>query len=324
MLTERQMLEALLTQSANDMAYSLALWDAGSLPAFVAKMNALAASLGATRTHYVDASGYDPRLGVDGLRLSCASPPRAWPIPTFAQVVGMTSITLPLVGTVPNIVTEIGHDGVVGVKSGYTSKAGGCMVLAADRVIDGRQVLVLAAVLGQPVPPPPPPTTTTARPRPPRPPGHDDHHHHLAPATTDRDDRPPPPLPRRPPRRSPADLRYPLALHPPGGRAAARRGQGRRGPGHGGRRATGGDGHRRPGAGGPPGGGGGRPGGVAAGLARPAGVVGRHRSGPPGGPRRDTGVGTACYTLGTQVESVPLRLAATVPEPTWWWRLLHN
>ena len=59
-LTERQMLEALLTQSANDMAYSLAVWDAGCIPAFVAKMNGLAASLGATATHFVDASGYDP------------------------------------------------------------------------------------------------------------------------------------------------------------------------------------------------------------------------------------------------------------------------
>ena len=47
-LTERQMLEALMNQSANDIAYSLAMWDAGSVPAFVAKMNALAVSLGPT------------------------------------------------------------------------------------------------------------------------------------------------------------------------------------------------------------------------------------------------------------------------------------
>jgi D-alanyl-D-alanine carboxypeptidase (penicillin-binding protein 5/6) len=53
------MLEAMLTRSANDIAYSLAVWDAGTLDAFVVKMNALAASLGATDTHYVDASGYD-------------------------------------------------------------------------------------------------------------------------------------------------------------------------------------------------------------------------------------------------------------------------
>ena len=49
-LTERQMLEALLTQSANDIAYSLAVWDAGTEPAFVAKMNA-AGRLARCRLH---------------------------------------------------------------------------------------------------------------------------------------------------------------------------------------------------------------------------------------------------------------------------------
>jgi D-alanyl-D-alanine carboxypeptidase (penicillin-binding protein 5/6) len=166
-LTERQMLEALLTQSANDIAYTLATWDAGSIPAFVAKMNAVAASLGATSTHYVDASGYDPHsvsTAADCLRIAGA----AMALPTFAEVVGLASITLPLIGTVPNVVTEIGKNGVIGVKSGYTSEAGGCMVLAADKVVQGRSVLVLAAVLGQPTPPPiVPKTTTTTAPKPP-------------------------------------------------------------------------------------------------------------------------------------------------------------
>ena len=49
-LTERQMLEAMLTQSANDVAYSLAVWDAGSVAAFVVKMNALAA-IGRSHQH---------------------------------------------------------------------------------------------------------------------------------------------------------------------------------------------------------------------------------------------------------------------------------
>ena len=45
-LTERQALDGMLVHSANDLAYTLACWDAGSVPAFVAKMNATAASLG--------------------------------------------------------------------------------------------------------------------------------------------------------------------------------------------------------------------------------------------------------------------------------------
>jgi D-alanyl-D-alanine carboxypeptidase (penicillin-binding protein 5/6) len=43
----------------------------------------------------------------------------------------------------------------------------------------------------------------------------------------------------------------------------------------------------------------------------------------PGG-RAGSQVGTTTFRLGTQVESVPLRLASTVPEPSWWWRLVHN
>jgi len=165
-LTERQMLEAMLTQSANNIAYSLALWDAGSTSVFVAEMNALAMSLGATSSHYVDVSGYDPSsvsTAADCLRIAAAG----MSDPAFAQVVGLSSITLPLMGTRPNIVSEIGSDNVVGVKSGYTSKAKGCMVLAANETVGGRQVQVLVAVLGQPVPPPIPPTSTTTTAPPP-------------------------------------------------------------------------------------------------------------------------------------------------------------
>ena len=226
-LTELQMLEALLTQSANDMAYSLAMWDAGSIPAFVAKMNALAASLGTTATHYVDASGYDPgsvSTAADVLRVAAAG----MADPTFASVVGMSSIDFPGVGTVPNVVSEIGHNGVIGVKSGYTSKAGGCLVLAANRVEGGHTVLVLAAVLGQPTPPPivpktttttapkpAPTTTTTTRPRPPRPPAWSPRRPPHRPPPP-----PPPPLrlplapPPRPPSRS-TTSRYPIRSSTP-------------------------------------------------------------------------------------------------------------
>jgi hypothetical protein len=44
----------------------------------------------------------------------------------------------------------------------------------------------------------------------------------------------------------------------------------------------------------------------------------------PAGVAKGTGVGTARYRLGSQLEAVPLKVAATVPEPTWWWRLLHG
>ncbi len=62
-LSERQLLDGLLVQSANNLADVLARWDAGSVATFVSKMNASAASLGMSETHYVDADGIDRALG---------------------------------------------------------------------------------------------------------------------------------------------------------------------------------------------------------------------------------------------------------------------
>jgi D-alanyl-D-alanine carboxypeptidase (penicillin-binding protein 5/6) len=148
-LTERQLLNGLLVHSANNLADVLARWDAGSVPAFVAKMNAAAAALGMSHTHYSDASGLDPGTAgtaADELRVTQA----AMAIPTFAAVVDQPSVTLPIIGQLSNYVSSVGTDGIVGVKSGFTQKAMGCLVLAGERTVAGQQVLVLAAVTGQP------------------------------------------------------------------------------------------------------------------------------------------------------------------------------
>jgi D-alanyl-D-alanine carboxypeptidase (penicillin-binding protein 5/6) len=148
-LTERQLLNGLLVHSANNFADVLAQWDAGSVPAFVARMNATALALGMHHTHYADTNGLNPfsaSTAADQLRVAMA----AMAIPTFAAVVSQTSITLPIAGIIPNYVNSIGTDGIVGVKSGFTQAAMGCLVLAAERTVAGRSVLVMASVTGQP------------------------------------------------------------------------------------------------------------------------------------------------------------------------------
>jgi D-alanyl-D-alanine carboxypeptidase (penicillin-binding protein 5/6) len=148
-LSERQLLNGLLVHSANNIADILARWDAGTLPAFVAKMNATAAALGMTHTHYADASGLDPgTAGTAGDELLVTQ--AAMRIPTFAAVVSQPAVTLPTVGVLNNYVSSVGTDGIVGVKSGFTQAAMGCLVLAGERTVAGHQVLVLAAVTGQP------------------------------------------------------------------------------------------------------------------------------------------------------------------------------
>jgi D-alanyl-D-alanine carboxypeptidase (penicillin-binding protein 5/6) len=308
-LTERQMLEALLTQSANDIAYSLAVWDAGSEPAFVAKMNALAASLGATHTHYVDSSGYLPQsvsTAADCLKIAAAG----MDIPTFAQVVSMSTVTLPLVGTAHNIVTEIGTIGVIGVKSGYTSEAMGCMVLAARATVGGRSVLVLASALGQQVPPPeapkPPPAANKSTSTTPVP----------ASTTTTTTTTVP---------ENDLEIEYPLlytgpvvekllfaseravvpvTLTAPGQVVATATAT------WGGRSVP-----------------------TEVVTAQGASMVGWPGQrvltaavlGPvPAGAGAGRVVGAAAFGLGRQLERVPVKLGATVPEPSWWWRLVHG
>jgi serine-type D-Ala-D-Ala carboxypeptidase (penicillin-binding protein 5/6) len=148
-LSERQLLDGLLVHSANNFADILARWDAGTVQAFAAKMNASAISLGMLHTHYADASGLDPRTtgtAADELRVT----EKAMAIPTFAAVVAQPVVTLPVAGVLQNYVHSLGTDGIVGVKSGFTQAAMGCLVLAAKRTVAGRSLLVLAVVTGQP------------------------------------------------------------------------------------------------------------------------------------------------------------------------------
>ena len=147
-LTEHQMLEGLLVHSANDLAYALAVWDAGDLGAFVAKMNRNAARLGMRHTHFADASGYSPSsrsTAADLLRVAAA----AMSDPVFSQIVSMPSVTLPVAGTVLSYTPLIGTTGVVGVKSGFTTAAGGGDVLAYRTSVGGHSFLSLAAVTSQ-------------------------------------------------------------------------------------------------------------------------------------------------------------------------------
>src|SRR5215467_14590460 len=61
-MTVEQGLQALIVKSANDVAVMLAEAVAGSQEAFVARMNATAARLGMTRTHFANANGLpDPQ-----------------------------------------------------------------------------------------------------------------------------------------------------------------------------------------------------------------------------------------------------------------------
>ncbi len=148
-LTELQALEGLLVDSGADMATVLADWDAGSVGAFVTKMNAAASRLGLGSTHITDPSGVDPATtstAEDLVRLGEAS----LSIPVFRQIVSLAQASVPMTTVVYNPNFDLGHDGIIGIKTGSDSAAQGCYLFAAQQNIGGKSVTVVGAVLGQP------------------------------------------------------------------------------------------------------------------------------------------------------------------------------
>ena len=147
-LTERQALEGLLLPSGNNIATLLARWDAGGQEAFVAKMNSQARALGLIHTRYTDASGVQPgtvSTAADQVALGVA----VMALPAFRQTVAMTQATLPVAGLQYNLDKLVGRHGIVGIKTGTTSQAGGCFLFATQEQVAGRPVTVVGAVLHQ-------------------------------------------------------------------------------------------------------------------------------------------------------------------------------
>lgn len=146
-ITERQALEALLIPSGDNIAAMLAKWDAGSVTAFLARMNSTAAKLGMGHTHYADASGLAPQtVSTPGDQLRLV--PLAMANPVFASIVAMPEATLPVAGRVTNYNGLLGKDGVIGVKTGSTPAAAGCLVFAARHKVGARTLTIYGALLG--------------------------------------------------------------------------------------------------------------------------------------------------------------------------------
>ena len=149
-LSERQALEALMLASADNVAKILARWDAGSVPAFVDSMNRAARRLGMTRTTYTDPSGLDPSTvstATDQIKLAETAMQSA----AFRSIVGLQTADIPAEGTIFNFNRLVGIDGVIGVKTGSTDSAGGCLLFAAVTTVGGQAETVIGAVLGQPL-----------------------------------------------------------------------------------------------------------------------------------------------------------------------------
>src|SRR5665213_2108193 len=70
-------------------------------------------------------------------------------MPAFSTVVAMGQATLPVAGLVYNFDYALGHDGIVGIKTGTDAAAGGCFLFEAQSTVDGKKETLVGAVLGQ-------------------------------------------------------------------------------------------------------------------------------------------------------------------------------
>lgn len=149
-LSMDEMLKSVTVSSANDCATALAEHLAGSEAAFVGQMNARAAELGMTNTHFVNCTGLDDE-------------PEAREHLTTARDVAIMSRELLKHDAIRRYTTiwtdsvrggAFGlsntnklvrfYQGTTGLKTGYTSRAGHCLSASASR--DG--IELIAVVLG--------------------------------------------------------------------------------------------------------------------------------------------------------------------------------
>ncbi|MGW8899221.1 D-alanyl-D-alanine carboxypeptidase [Streptomyces sp. NPDC055752] len=148
-ISQREALESILIASANNVARLLARWDAGSEKAFVEKMNATAEDLGMTNTTYTDPSGLNNTTvstAVDQVKLAKA----AMTEPAFREVAAMMSYDDYKGVNHSNWNHLVGHNDVVGIKTGTTTSALGNLVFAAKKDVDGETRTIVGAVVRQP------------------------------------------------------------------------------------------------------------------------------------------------------------------------------
>lgn len=146
--TVGELLKGVLVQSGNDAATLIAEHVGGTVEHFVEMMNAKAAALDLTNTHYVNPHGLDARGHYTSAADLVSLARYAMRNPTFRQIVDTYTVKVRSdrythVLTSHNILLKT-YPGCEGVKTGNTDNAGYCVVVAAQR----NGVELVGAVMG--------------------------------------------------------------------------------------------------------------------------------------------------------------------------------
>lgn len=127
------LLYGMMLHSGNDASVALAMYCAGSVPAFAEKMNRRAVEIGLQNTNYVNPNGLDAKgqysSAADLAKLTAV----ALDNELFHRVVSTKSITFGERTFTNHNKLLWQYEGAIGVKTGYTMSAGRILVSAAER-----------------------------------------------------------------------------------------------------------------------------------------------------------------------------------------------
>ncbi|CAZ87085.1 putative Peptidase S11, D-alanyl-D-alanine carboxypeptidase 1 [Thiomonas arsenitoxydans] len=146
------LLLGMIVQSGNDAAMTLAQTVGGSVSAFVAMMNRQAQQWGLKGTHFMDPTGLpDPGHHTTAYDLSIIATHIIRDFPAdYARYFKVKEFTYNHI-TQPNRVSLLFTDpSVDGMKTGYTSEAGYCMITSALRQFPNGPRRLLTVVMGTP------------------------------------------------------------------------------------------------------------------------------------------------------------------------------
>lgn len=146
----RDLVKAAMVHSSNDAAFAIAVHLGGSLKGFVSKMNARARALGMTHTRFTNPAGYDHgsyagnrSTARDLMKLT----EHAIKYSEFNKIAKLDRATFRELKTGKRYSLR-SHNKLlaqypysVGIKTGYTSKAGPCLIARAKR--EGKDMLVI-------------------------------------------------------------------------------------------------------------------------------------------------------------------------------------
>lgn len=145
-LTEYQLLQGLLIASGDNIAETLATWAFGSTDNYITYANQMAAKLNLKETHIADDSGLSPQTTSSARDLIVIGE-KALSYPIIAEIVNQQKATFPIGGTINNYNSILGTNGVIGIKTGNTPEAGGCLLFAV-KTADATAPTVIGAILG--------------------------------------------------------------------------------------------------------------------------------------------------------------------------------